>query len=127
MMKKRKNVLLVLLCLVAVALPVVGQSYSSLWKQADEAMSKDLPQTRIEILGKIADKARRNGDYGQLMKATLGMAAQQVAVAPDSLKPIVGRLEKSRNEATDDVQRAVYSAVLSVIYKNNRNLADSVD
>ena len=125
MMKKCKIVLFVLLCLVAVTLPAVGQSYSSLWKQADEAMSKDLPQTRIEILGKIADKARRNSDYGQLMKATLGMAAQQVAVAPDSLKPIVGRLEKSRSEATDDVQRAVYSAVLSVIYKNNRNLDDS--
>ena len=120
-----RTLLMLLLAVLLMPVAVSGQSYSSLWKQADEAMSKDLPQTRIEILGKIADKARRNGDYGQLMKATLGMAAQQVAVAPDSLKPIVGRLEKSRNEATDDVQRAVYSAVLSVIYKNNRNLDDS--
>ena len=120
-----RTLLMLLLAVLLMPVAVSGQSYSSLWKQADEAMSKDLPQTRIEILGKIADKARRNGDYGQLMKATLGMAAQQVAVAPDSLKPIVGRLEKSRNEATDDVQRAVYSAVLSVIYKNNRSLDDS--
>ncbi|MBQ2949565.1 MAG: alpha-2-macroglobulin [Prevotella sp.] len=120
-----RTLLMLLLAVLLMPVAVSGQSYSSLWKQADEAMSKDLPQTRIEILGKIADKARRNGDYGQLMKATLGMAAQQVAVAPDSLKPIVGRLEKSRSEATDDVQRAVYSAVLSVIYKNNRNLDDS--
>mgnify|MGYP003289412505 CR=1 FL=1 len=116
---------MLLLAVLLMPVAVSGQSYLSLWKQADEAMSKDLPQTRIEILGKIADKARRNGDYGQLMKATLGMAAQQVAVAPDSLKSIVGRLEKSRNEATDDVQRAVYSAVLSGLYKNNRSLDDS--
>ena len=120
-----RTLLMLLLAVLLMPVAVSGQSYSSLWKQADEAMSKDLPQTRIEILGKIADKARRNGDYGQLMKATLGMAAQQVAVAPDSLKPIVGRLEKSRNEATDDVQRAVYSAVLSGLYKNNRSLDDS--
>ena len=120
-----RTLLMLLLAVLLMPVAVSGQSYSSLWKQADEAMSKDLPQTRIEILGKIADKARRNGDYGQLMKATLGMAAQQVAVAPDSLKPIVGRLEKSRSEATDDVLKAVYSAVLSVIYKNNRNLDDS--
>ncbi len=120
-----RTLLMLLLAVLLMPVAVSGQSYSSLWKQADEAMSKDLPQTRIEILGKIADKARRNGDYGQLMKATLGMAAQQVAVAPDSLKPIVGRLEKSRCEAADDVQRAVYSAVLSGIYKNNRSLDDS--
>ena len=61
-------------CLIAVLFciqlfSVDAQTYSSLWKQADDALEKDLPQTRIEVLRKIGAKAEKEGDYGQMMKS----------------------------------------------------------
>ena len=38
-----------------------GQTYSSLWKQAEEAEKKDLPRTQYDVLMKIVDKAQKEG------------------------------------------------------------------
>jgi hypothetical protein len=48
-----------------------GQTYSALWKQAADAEKKDLPQTQIEALRQIVEKAEREKAYGQLLKAEL--------------------------------------------------------
>ncbi|MBO5824799.1 MAG: alpha-2-macroglobulin, partial [Prevotella sp.] len=120
-----RSFLLTLLCLVLMLTSVSGQSYSSLWKQADDAAEKDLPQTRIDVLRKIEAKAEKAGDYGQLMKSMLAIASQQVQVSPDSLGVNVKRLEKRYAATTDEVQRAVLGTVLSHIYKSNPGINDS--
>ena len=104
---------------------VDAQTYSSLWKQADDAAEKDLPQTRIEVLRKIEANAEKEGDYGQMMKSMLAMVSQQVYISPDSLGVNVTRLEKRYAETADEVQKAVLGAVLSHIYKNNPSINDS--
>ncbi len=106
-------------------LPADAQTYSSLWKQADDAAEKDLPQTRIEVLRKIEAKAEKEGDYGQMMKSMLAIVSQQVHISPDSLGVNVKRLEKRYAETADEVQKAVLGAVLSHIYKNNPSINDS--
>ena len=103
---------------------VDAQTYSSLWKQADDAAEKDLPQTRIEVLRKIEAKAEKEGDYGQMMKSMLAIVSQQVHISPDSLGVNVKRLEKRYAETADEVQKAVLGAVLSHIYKNNPSIND---
>ena len=117
--------MLTLLCLVLMLTSVSGQSYSSLWKQADDAAEKDLPQTRIDVLRKIEAKAEKEGDYGQMMKSMLAIASQQVHISPDSLGVNVKRLEKRYAATADEVQKAVLGAVLSHIYKNNPSINDS--
>ena len=117
-------------CLIAVLFciqlfSVDAQTYSSLWKQADDAAEKDLPQTRIEVLRKIEAKAEKEGDYGQMMKSMLAIVSQQVHISPDSLGVNVKRLEKRYAETANEVQKAVLSAVLSHIYKNNPSINDS--
>ena len=101
-----------------------GQSFSALWKQADEAAGKDLPKTQIEILEKIEAKAEGEKAYGQLLKASLKKAQVEAEVAPDSLRPAVERLER-RCAAADPVLKAVYAAVLCRIYTDNAALSDS--
>ena len=117
-------------CLIAVLFciqlfSVDAQTYSSLWKQADDAAEKDLPQTRIEVLRKIEAKAEKEGDYGQMMKSMLAIVSQQVHISPDSLGVNVKRLEKRYAETANEVQKAVLGAVLSHIYKNNPSINDS--
>lgn len=68
----RKSITLLLVLIMPIML--FGQSYSSLWKQVDEAGDKDLPKTEYDILQKIVKKALKGKDYGQLLKASLQSA-----------------------------------------------------
>ena len=94
-----------------------AQTYTGLWKQVNEAVENDLPQTEQKLLAQIAEKAERDHDYGQMMKAEMQMARSMSSVAPDSLEPAVERL-KARLEACDDAaQRAIYCTVLGCLYE----------
>ena len=50
-------------------LALFADGYTSLWKQFDEADSKDLPKTQIKILNKIIAQAKADKSYGNLLKA----------------------------------------------------------
>ena len=99
-----------------------GQSYSELWKKANEAEDKDLPKTQYEVLQKIVAKAEKEKAYGQLLKAELNAAQVMSVIAPDSLKPAVEQIQK-RGEATkDEVLRLVYQTVLYRVISDNSDL-----
>ncbi len=99
-----------------------GQTYSALWKQADEAEQKDLPRTQYDVLMKIVKKAQKEGEYGQLMAAELAGSRAMANVAPDSLQPAVERMEQRYREATDKALSAVYATVLKKVYDDNNQL-----
>ena len=103
---------------------LLGQTYQTLWKQVEEAQKKDLPKTAIAHLQKIEQKAMKEKAYGQLLKSTLLHSRLQSEVAPDSLRPAVDRLEQQERNVSDVPLKAVYDAVLSKIYQENRQLAD---
>jgi len=98
---------------------MLGQTYSELWKEVEKAIVEDLPQTEIEALRKIAKKAEKERNYGQLMKAELREASTQCSVSPDSLRPAVERLREREEQASSEVLRAVYDAVLGYVYEHN--------
>ena len=104
-----------------------GQTYTSLWKQADEAEKKDLPRTQYEVLMKIVDKAQKEGQYGQLMAAELAGSRVMTAIAPDSLQPAVDRMEDRYRQTTDKVLSTVYAVVLHRIYEDNSQLEKKDD
>ncbi len=121
----KKLALSIVVALALLPVSMFGQSYSALWKQADEAADKDLPKTRIGILEKIEAKARAEKAYGQLLKAGLLKARVAAEVAPDSLRPAVDRLAAQCHGADDPVLKAVCAAVLYRIYTANPDVDDS--
>ena len=120
-----KRILLTALCLVAWSnLQVMAQGYTALWKQVSEAQDKDLPQTEIEVLGKIAEKAQAEHSYGQLLKAKLRQAAVQTQISPDSADIELDRVKADLAKAEQSGNRvlaAVYQSVLGRIYKDKAN------
>lgn len=101
------------------------QTYSSLWKQASDAENKDLPRTQVTILKKIAKKAEKEKNYGQLLKAELSEAKAMTIISPDSLKPAIERLEVREQKAEGNwALQSVYDAVLVTLYETNTQLFD---
>ena len=119
-----KKVLLASTIGLLISMTTIGQTYSSLWKQVREAQANDLPKTEQDILRRIADKARREQAYGQLLKAELQEACALCSVSPDSLTSSVERLTTSGQQAHDDVLKAIYNVVLGYIYENNASLSE---
>ncbi len=103
---------------------LLGQTYQTLWKQVEEAQKKDLPKTAMTHLQKIEQKAAKEKAYGQLLRSTLLHSRLQAEVAPDSLRPAVDRLEQQEKNISDVPLKAVYDAVLSIVYQNNHQLDD---
>ena len=57
----------------ALLTPLVGvaQSYDRLWKEVEESRKKDLPKTLISQVNQIYEKARKEKNTPQLLKAYL--------------------------------------------------------
>ena len=89
-MKKALTILAMLISFFS--LPIMGQTFSSLWKQVEVAAEKDLPRTQLECLQKIITKATKEKAYGHLLKAEMGNVSVQSSISPDSLQPAFQRL-----------------------------------
>ena len=120
-----KKLLMTVVCLMALSnLQMMAQGYTTLWKQVSDAQEKDLPQTELDVLGKIATKATAERAYGQLLKAQLRRAAVQTQIAPDSADVELDRVKASLAKAEKDGNRvlaAVWQSVLGRIYKDKSN------
>ena len=114
---------------IALIMPmfIFGQSYSALWKKVSDAEDKDLPKTQYEVLQKIVSKARKEKQYGQLLKAELMGAQTMAAIAPDSLKPEVDRIVARYSQTSDKVLRLVYQTVLYQINDSQKSLNIDVE
>ena len=123
---KKLFVLLLIMVMTMIPNPMNADNYTTLWKQADEALEKDLPKTEQQWLGQIMEKARSEKAYGQLLKAELRMAKSLMAVSPDSLLPAVNRLREAEVNARKDepVLSMIYAAVLGHLYKSYEELGD---
>ena len=117
-----KKFFLTLAMMLACVTMTEGQTYSTLWKQAKEAEQKDLPRTQYDVLMKIAQKAQKEHQPGQLMKAELQGAQVMATIAPDSLLPAVERMEARMEAENDMALKTVYQVVLRRIYRDNREL-----
>lgn len=124
-MKRSRFISLAIALLMPLA--AIADSYTSLWKQFDSAMQKDHPQTALKVLAQITDKAQREREYGQLLKAQVSVAGCETMVSPDSLLPAIERLKVAEQAAVrsgNHVLAAVYQSVLGSVYTDNRRLLD---
>lgn len=104
--------------LLAFMFPLAGiaQSYDRLWKEVEETRKKDLPQTLISQVNQIYEKARKEKNAPQMLKAYLSRVECQVTLTPDSLQRELCRLNAWAAEENDPLQKAVL-AFLSGYYK----------
>ena len=100
-----RTVFIVLTTFLCMALQ--GQTYTALWKQAEEAEKKDLPRTQYDVLMKIVKKAQKEGQYGQLLAAELAGSRVMTTISPDSLQPAVERIAERRQQTKDKALHAV--------------------
>lgn len=124
-MKRSRLISLVVAMLMPLA--AIADSYTALWKQFDSAMQKDHPQSALKVLAQITDKAQREHEYGQLLKAQVSIAGCETMMSPDSLMPAIERLKYAEQTAVsngDNVLAAVYQSVLGSVYTDNRRLLD---
>ena len=116
-----------LLLLLLLPVNILADSFSTLWKQVDAAKKKDLPQTQITLLSRIADKATSEKAYGHLLKAELLIAKCKSQISSDSIEPQILRFEAvaTQNEKKNPVLAAVYHCVLGNLYQTNSSLDSS--
>ena len=123
----KRSRLISLVVAMFMPLAAIADSYTSLWKQFDSAMQKDHPQSALKVLAQITDKAQREHEYGQLLKAQVSIAGYETMMSPDSLLPAIERLKYAEQTAVssgDNVLAAVYQSVLGSVYTDNRRLLD---
>ena len=118
----KKTIFIAFLALMTAPMMLFGQSYKQLWKQVEDAERKDLPQQVIKHAETIVQKAKKECQYGHLLKAQLVMMGTKSNVSSDSLLPAVRRMEADFQSAQDGALRAVYATVLHSIYSDNLNV-----
>ena len=111
-----KRILLLLLLPLLWATAAPGQSFSSLWKQVNEAESDDLPRTALKYTAQIRQKAAAEGDVPQAMRALLTEARLWTGIAPDSAAAATARMEEALARTTDPVEQALWHSALGRSY-----------
>ncbi|MEG1860402.1 MAG: alpha-2-macroglobulin family protein [Bacteroidaceae bacterium] len=96
---------------------VKAQSYASLWKATQVAINNDLPQTALEKVKAISRKADKEHCEGQYLKAIVSQMQLQESISPDSLSPLIRRLEQRGSLYTAGAEKALLHATLGKLYE----------
>lgn len=105
-----------LMLLGGAAVLLHAQSYESLWKQVEQAQKKNLPQTIISLTGQIVQKAGRENNAAQLLKAYLCRDAYREKLTLDSLYTHFQQLEQWAERETDAAGKAILHSLLAEKY-----------
>ena len=92
--------------------PVLAQSYDQLWKEVETYQKKDLPKSVMATAGKIYEKAKKERNLPQMMKAQLVRSSSQVSLTPDSAEAEFKALKAWAERETDTVARAVLNSLM---------------
>lgn len=108
-----------------------AQTYEKLWKQVIQAQQEDRPQTVVKLTSLIGEKAVREQNAPQLLKATLCRNAYRERLTPDSLYAHIAFWESWLATEENAVNRAILHSLLAETYadclqKNRRLLADRI-
>ena len=92
-------------------------NYEELWKQIEEYQKKDQPRSAEKIVLKIYDKAEKEKNFGQLMKAGMMLMTVQCNISPDSAFTAIDKLAAmpTGNVAEEALKNALMSSVCSGI------------
>ncbi|MBR1733311.1 MAG: hypothetical protein IJ729_06210 [Alloprevotella sp.] len=110
-----KRFLLATLALFIVAL-ASAQSYEELWKKVDAEIQKDLPKSALKALKNIQDKAMREKNDAQLLRAMLIGFQLHEDIAPDSGRVVVSQMEAAYAQEKRPVIRTLWQSALGQFY-----------
>lgn len=118
----KKTIGLLLLIMFLVPRSVMADGYDNMWKKVDEAAGKDQPRTALKHLASISEKAEKEKNYGQLLKAEWQTMMTWGEISRDSLLPQISRMELKAEEygKTDPALAAVCYAALAKTCAENR-------
>ena len=68
-------------------------NYEQLWKQIEEYQKKDQPRSAEKVILEIYDKAEKEKNFGQMMKAGMMLMTAQCNISPDSAFIAIDKLE----------------------------------
>ncbi len=113
-------------------LPLYAQSYEKQWKAVAEAEEKGLPQTVISLTDGIYQKASKEGNLAQLLKAYLCREKARQRLTPDSLYTRLAYMEQWASRTPNPVERALLHTLLAGEYRdylrsNRRALASRTE
>ena len=111
-MNRFLNVLLIIMFLTSNN--VYSQSYDQMWKQVERAADDDLPRQVISTSEKIMSKARKDNNFGQLMRAWVTIVETKTILDTDSFDVKLFPEVKPRNEA----ETAIYNAIMAAAFSN---------
>ena len=94
----------------------MAQSYRSLWSELQSLEKKGLPQSAKVIAQQIVEKAEREHQAGQLLKAVIWREHYQQVLTPDSLFPAIARMEQWVKQEKDTANQAMLHTLLATYY-----------
>ena len=102
------------LWLLSVSGVMQAQSYERLWQRVEQLEKDDLPKSVVEAAQDIYQKAEKEKNVPQMMKAFLTMTVYREAISTDSLQVDIRKLEDwASSPETSKQDRAVLSSILA--------------
>lgn len=115
---KQKTIRAVLaLIMIAFAMTTLqAQSYAKRWAAVEKAQAAGLPQTAIDLVEQIYQKAKNEKNIGQMLKAFDTRSASRQTIDPDSFYVDLRALEQWAETTTDPADRAVLDMLVALTY-----------
>lgn len=110
-----KQIISFLLLLFTSVCGVLAQSYESLWKDVENAVGKDLPQTALKKVDNIMKRAADDGDDGQLLRALMTRLWLRNDISPDSSRVDFSDLSRRADAETRPEVKAIWNVALGQI------------
>ena len=95
-----------------------AQSYDKMWKEVQQQVEQDLPQSALKCVEKIRDKAATENNSVQLLRAILMLRVYNAEVSPDSAQVYIKQIEQSLATESDSVMKALYHSALAQCYES---------
>ena len=111
----KTRIFLLTLSLV-LAITLQAQTYDQLWENVEQMEQKDLPKSAIAEAQRIYNKAKKERNVPQMMKAYFTMMNSRGSITPDSIPVDVKGLEEWAEASSTQVQdKAVLYSILGGI------------
>ena len=92
-------------------------TYESMWEEVEKAASKDLPRQVTEKTQLIYNKARKEKNYAQMMKAWIRIVETKSTIDADSFR--IADIRPA--DYSNPVEEAIYNAIMGSGYLAMRN------
>lgn len=124
-----KNILSKFIVLLFLIIPVQmqAQTYEKLWDECSKAFNNDLPQTAIEKLHAIRQKAADEGNTSQLLRSLITECTVSNEISPDSLVVTRDLVEAAMEAETRPVEKALWQSAYGQLLSNFGYRYDSAE